>query len=96
MLEAMRTTMRSRRAWAVTGSAITSRSRRSSRRGPPGARIETQYGAGTMTIWDHGTFEQHLWDDKKVEITFHGERLTGRYGLFPIGRPDRPAPRRTG
>ncbi|MEA2211316.1 MAG: bifunctional non-ous end joining protein LigD [Solirubrobacteraceae bacterium] len=45
-----------------------------------------EYGAGTMRIWDHGTFETHLWDDKKVEVTFHGERLTGRYGLFPIGK----------
>jgi bifunctional non-homologous end joining protein LigD len=45
-----------------------------------------EYGAGTMRIWDRGTFETHLWDDKKVEITFHGERLSGRYGLFPIGR----------
>ena len=39
MLEAIRTTMRSRRACAVTGSAMTSRSRRSNSRGPPGARI---------------------------------------------------------
>jgi bifunctional non-homologous end joining protein LigD len=49
-----------------------------------------EYGAGTMRIWDSGTFDTHLWDDKKVEVTFHGERLTGRYGLFPIGRPGRP------
>jgi bifunctional non-homologous end joining protein LigD len=45
-----------------------------------------EYGAGTMRIWDRGTFETHLWDDKKVEVTFHGERLRGRYGLFPIGK----------
>ena len=45
-----------------------------------------EYGAGTMRIWDRGTFETHKWEDKKVEITFHGERLRGRYGLFPIGR----------
>ena len=45
-----------------------------------------EYGAGTMSIWDHGTFDTHLWTDQKVEVTFHGERLTGRYGLFPIGR----------
>jgi bifunctional non-homologous end joining protein LigD len=44
-----------------------------------------EYGAGTMKIWDQGTFDTHLWDDKKVEVTFHGERLSGRYGLFPIG-----------
>src|SRR5947209_16496708 len=44
------------------------------------------YGAGSMTIWDRGTFETHKWEERKVEITFHGERLAGRYGLFPIGR----------
>jgi bifunctional non-homologous end joining protein LigD len=39
-----------------------------------------------MTIWDRGTYELHKWEDKKVEVTFHGERLEGRYGLFPIGK----------
>ncbi|MDX6692290.1 MAG: bifunctional non-ous end joining protein LigD [Solirubrobacteraceae bacterium] len=42
------------------------------------------YGAGTMRIWDRGTYEEHKFDDDKVEITFHGERLRGRYGLFPL------------
>ncbi|HEY4094923.1 MAG TPA: DNA ligase D [Baekduia sp.] len=45
------------------------------------------YGAGTMTIWDRGTFEVVKWDAKKVEIELHGERVTGGYALFPIG-PD--------
>ncbi|MDQ6820666.1 MAG: DNA ligase D [Actinomycetota bacterium] len=45
-----------------------------------------QYGAGSMTIWDRGTFDVHKWEERKVEVTFHGERLSGRYGLFPIGR----------
>jgi bifunctional non-homologous end joining protein LigD len=45
-----------------------------------------EYGAGTMRIWDRGTFDTHLWNEHKVEVTFHGDRLTGRYGLFPIGR----------
>src|SRR5579875_3440423 len=45
-----------------------------------------QYGAGTMTIWDTGSYETHKWAEDKVEVTFHGERLHGRYGLFPIGR----------
>ena len=45
-----------------------------------------QYGAGTMTIWDTGTFQLHKWEERKVEISFHGERLRGRYGLFAIGR----------
>ncbi len=45
-----------------------------------------EYGAGTMEIWDHGTYETHKWEERKVEVTFHGERLHGRYGLFPLGR----------
>jgi bifunctional non-homologous end joining protein LigD len=45
-----------------------------------------QYGAGTMMIWDKGSYELHKWEDRKVEVTFHGERLSGRYGLFSIGR----------
>ncbi|MGH2942642.1 MAG: DNA ligase D, partial [Solirubrobacteraceae bacterium] len=44
------------------------------------------YGAGSMRIWDRGTFECHKFDDDKVEVTFHGERLRGRYGLFPLKR----------
>ncbi len=43
------------------------------------------YGAGTMHIWDSGTYELHKWEPRKVEVTFHGERLRGRYGLFPAG-----------
>jgi bifunctional non-homologous end joining protein LigD len=47
-----------------------------------------EYGAGTMRVWDRGTYELHKWEDRKVEVTFHGERLSGRYGLFPIGREE--------
>jgi bifunctional non-homologous end joining protein LigD len=45
-----------------------------------------EYGAGTMTIWDQGSYELHKWTEDKVEVSFRGERLQGRYGLFPIGR----------
>jgi bifunctional non-homologous end joining protein LigD len=45
-----------------------------------------EYGAGTMEIWDSGTYETHEFDADKVEVTFLGERLRGRYGLFPIGK----------
>ena len=44
------------------------------------------YGAGSMTVWDTGTYETIKFDETKVEVIFHGERLHGRYGLFPIGR----------
>lgn len=41
-----------------------------------------QYGAGTMRIWDRGTYEPHKWGDGKVVLSFEGERLSGRYALF--------------
>jgi bifunctional non-homologous end joining protein LigD len=40
------------------------------------------YGAGTMEIWDRGTYELHKWRDDEVMITLHGERVQGRYVLF--------------
>ncbi len=45
-----------------------------------------EYGAGTMRIWDHGTFELDKWEPAKVEVTFHGERLSGRYALFALSK----------
>jgi bifunctional non-homologous end joining protein LigD len=41
-----------------------------------------EYGAGTMRIWDRGTYEQHKFREDEVMVTFHGERLHGRYVLF--------------
>jgi bifunctional non-homologous end joining protein LigD len=43
---------------------------------------EGNYGAGTMRVFDHGTYECHKFSDREVMITFHGERLRGRYVLF--------------
>ena len=65
-----------------------------------------QYGAGTMRIWDRGTYEVLKWEPRKIEVLLHGERVQGRYALFPDrqGRgpqelddpPDGPARRRGG
>ena len=43
-----------------------------------------EYGAGTMRIWDRGTFEPHKWEHNKVEVTLHGGLLRGRYALFAL------------
>ncbi len=48
-----------------------------------------EYGAGTMTVWDTGTFEVLLWTEKKVEVRLDGERIQGAYALFPINVEDR-------
>ena len=43
-----------------------------------------QYGAGTVEIWDHGTYE--LLEEKKnggLTVRLHGERLVGTWTLIP-------------
>jgi bifunctional non-homologous end joining protein LigD len=44
-----------------------------------------EYGAGTMRIWDRGTYEVEKWEEEKVVLSFSGERLSGRYALFRAG-----------
>jgi bifunctional non-homologous end joining protein LigD len=41
-----------------------------------------EYGAGSMRVWDTGTYETIKWDDREVMIIFHGERVQGQYVLF--------------
>ena len=41
-----------------------------------------EYGAGTMKVWDRGTYEAEKFRDDEVIATFHGERMRGRYALF--------------
>ena len=48
-----------------------------------------EYGAGTMRIWDRGSFECEKWEPGKVVVEFFGERLSGRYALFRAGREDK-------
>jgi bifunctional non-homologous end joining protein LigD len=43
------------------------------------------YGAGTMTIWDRGTYVPEKIQDRKLIVEFHGERVQGRYSLFQTG-----------
>ncbi len=48
-----------------------------------------EYGAGTMRIWDRGTYEPHKWEPGKVVLSFAGERLRGRYALFRAGAAEK-------
>jgi bifunctional non-homologous end joining protein LigD len=49
-----------------------------------------QYGAGSITIWDTGTYECLKWEPRKVEVALHGERVDARYALFPIDAGEQP------
>ena len=47
-----------------------------------------EYGAGAVTIWDHGTYEVIKWTDREVKVNLRGERLSGGYVLFATGGKD--------
>jgi bifunctional non-homologous end joining protein LigD len=46
-----------------------------------------EYGAGTMKVWDSGTYEAEKWRDGEIIFRFEGKRLHGRYVLFRAGGP---------
>jgi bifunctional non-homologous end joining protein LigD len=48
-----------------------------------------EYGAGTMKVWDAGTYDCHKFRGEEVMVTFHGERLSGRYVLFRAGKDEK-------
>jgi bifunctional non-homologous end joining protein LigD len=44
-----------------------------------------EYGAGSVTLWDHGTYDVLKWDEREVKVNLHGERVSGGYVLFATG-----------
>jgi bifunctional non-homologous end joining protein LigD len=48
-----------------------------------------EYGAGTVSIWDNGTYDTKHWDDEKIEVFFRGKRLNGPYVLVKFKRAGR-------
>ena len=55
-----------------------------------------EYGAGTMTDLGSGTYETHKWEERKVEVTFHGERLRAATACSRSAARAMRMPRRTG
>jgi bifunctional non-homologous end joining protein LigD len=45
-----------------------------------------EYGAGTVKIWDNGSYDPIVWSDDKIEVLFSGEKLKGRYILVRFKR----------
>lgn len=41
-----------------------------------------EYGAGTVRIWDAGTYRAEKFRDDEVIVTLHGNRISGRYALI--------------
>ena len=49
--------------------------------------IPSGYGAGTVKIWDSGSFEMVSREDTKLIFVLKGDRLQGRYNLVKTGQP---------
>lgn len=49
-----------------------------------------EYGGGSMTIWDSGTYETEKWSDDEVAVTLCGERVEGRFVFFRPARTEDP------
>ncbi len=50
------------------------------------------YGAGEVTVWDHGRYVTEKWRPDEVIVVFDGSRLQGRYALFRrVGRSRSPS-----
>jgi len=43
---------------------------------------EGMYGAGTVEIWDKGTYTLKTRKENKIEVTLHGNKLKGDYVLI--------------
>jgi len=41
-----------------------------------------EYGGGTVSIWDAGTYVTEKWRDDEIMIMLHGQRAQGRYVLI--------------
>jgi len=46
---------------------------------------EGEYGAGRVSIWDHGTYDPEKWRDDEVIVILRGKRSSGRFALFATG-----------
>lgn len=49
---------------------------------------EGEYGAGTVEIWDRGTFDIEEWGEDKIVVYIHGGKLKGRYCLIKFKKQE--------
>jgi DNA ligase D-like protein (predicted polymerase)/DNA ligase D-like protein (predicted 3'-phosphoesterase) len=47
-----------------------------------------QYGAGTVKIWDKGSYELKIWTEDKIEFFLKGSKLHGMYVLVKLKKAD--------
>jgi DNA ligase D-like protein (predicted 3'-phosphoesterase) len=47
-----------------------------------GTTPQREYGAGSITVWDHGNYEFEEWTTDRIVFTLHGSRVAGRFILL--------------
>lgn len=45
-----------------------------------------EYGAGSVEIWDSGTYEEIGWSGDEITVALCGQRITGKYQLVRFER----------
>jgi bifunctional non-homologous end joining protein LigD len=53
-----------------------------------GAIPEGEYGAGTVEIWDNGTYAPEKWREDEIIVHINGTRLSGRYCLIKFRKQE--------
>ena len=51
---------------------------------------EGLYGAGTVEIWDSGSYELKNKDEKKIELVLRGKKMKGNYVLVKTSYGNKP------
>jgi DNA ligase D-like protein (predicted 3'-phosphoesterase) len=54
-----------------------------------GTIAEGEYGAGTVEIWDRGTYQTERWTEKEIVVQIKGEHLSGRYCLVRFAKVEK-------
>ena len=49
---------------------------------------EGEYGAGRITMWDHGTYELEEWSADRITFRLRGSRVAGRFALVRFTHGD--------
>jgi bifunctional non-homologous end joining protein LigD len=44
-----------------------------------------EYGGGSVSIWDRGTYQLEEWSDREVKVVLNGHRTQGRFALIHTG-----------
>lgn len=49
---------------------------------------EGSYGAGSVRIWDNGTYREDEWTDDKIVVHIFGRKLKGKYVLIRLKKSE--------